>query len=260
MKKRLTLPVLAACGSLLAVLAFMAPASLAQDQVQKAKIYQDEYQMILESDLYCSIFVLEGEKPALRIVGSERQKEKGLLSDADVVYVDKGRAEGLEIGQMFLIVGLAQDIGGFGPLAKRKGRARVVRLEEHQAAVRIDKACGAIEIGDYAVPYEDKEGILGRDQGYGDLDPAAGKRGKVVYLETDFNIIGSGHWAIIDLGLDQGVRLGQQLTVFKRAGRNLPREAVGNVVVIDLQKRTATVKLLSGRDAVEMGDEIQTKG
>jgi len=260
MKKRLSFPVLAACGSLVAVLVFPAPAAFAQDQVQKAKIFQDEYQMILESDLYCSIFVLEGERPPLRITGSERQKEKALLSDADIFYVDKGRADGLEIGQMFLIIGLAQDVGGYGPLAKRKGRARVIRLEEHQANVRIDKACGAVEVGDYVVPYEDKEGVLGRDQGYGELDPAAGKHGKVVYLETDFNIAGAGHWAIIDLGLDQGLRLGQQLTVFKRAAPNLPREAVGGVVVIDMQKRTATVKLLSGRDAVEMGDEVQTRG
>jgi hypothetical protein len=262
MKKRLSFPVLAAWGSLLVVLIFPAPAAFAQEQVQvqKAKIFQDEYQMILESDLYCSIFVHQGERPPLRIIGSERQKEKGLLSDADVFYVDKGRADGLEIGQMFLIVGLAQDVAGFGPLAKRKGRARVIRLEEHQAAVRIDKACGAVEVGDYVLPYEDKEGVLGRDLGYGDLDPAAGKRGKVIYLETDFNITGAGHWAIIDLGLDQGIRLGQQLTVFKRASPNLPREAVGNIIVIDLQKETATVKLLSGRDAVEMGDEVQTKG
>lgn len=260
MKKRVSFFALAACGSLIAVLVFSAPAAFVQEQIQKAKIYQDEYQMILESDLYCSIFVLDGERPPLRIIGSERQKEKTFLSDADVFYVGKGRADGLEIGQMFLIVGLGQDIGGFGPLAKRKGRARVIRLEEHQAGVRIDKSCAAIEVGDYLVPYEDKEGVLGRDLGYSDLDPAAGKHGKVLYLETDFNIIGSGHWAIIDLGLDQGLRLGQQITVFKRAAPNLPREAAGNVVVIDLQKQTATVKLLSSRDAIEIGDEVQTKG
>ncbi len=260
MKKRLSFPVLAACGSLIALLVFPASSAFAQDQVQKAKIYQDEYQMILETDLYCSIFVLDGERPPLRIIGSEREKEKGLLSDADVFYVDKGRADGLEIGQMFLTVGFAQNIGGFGPLGRRKGRVRVIRLEEHQAAARIDKACAAIEVGDYLIPYEDKEGVLGRDQGYSDLDPAVGKHGKVLYLETDFNIVGSGHWAIVDLGLDQGIRLGQQLTIFKRAAPNLPREAVANVVVVDLQKRTATVKLLSGRDAVEMGDEVQTKG
>ncbi|MDH4196576.1 MAG: hypothetical protein OEW05_04140 [Candidatus Aminicenantes bacterium] len=260
MKKRPSFPVLVACGSLLAVLVFPAPAAFAQDQVQKAKIFQDEYQMLVESDLYCSIFVFEGERPPLRIIGSERQKEKELLSDADIFYVDKGRADGLEIGQMFLTVSLAQKIGGFGPLAKRKGRARVIRLEEHQAVVRIDKACGAVEVGDYVIPYEDREGVLGRDLGYGDLDPAAGKHGKVIYLETDFNIVGAGHYAIVDLGLDQGIRLGQQLTVFKRAAPNLPREAVGNLVVIDLQKQTATVKLLSSRDAVEMGDEVQTKG
>jgi len=260
MKKRLSFPVLAACGSLLTVLILPAPSAFAQDQVQKAKIYQDEYQMLVDTDLYCSIFILDGERPPMRIIGSERQKEKELLSDADVFYVDKGRADGLEIGQMFLMVGLAQDIGGFGPLATRKGRGRVIRLEEHQAAVRIDKACGAVEVGDYVIAYEDKEGVMGRDQGYGDLDPAAGKLGKVIYLETDFNITGSGHYAIVDLGQDQGIRLGQQLTVFKRASPNLPREAVSNVVVIDLQKRTATVKLLSGRDAVEIGDEVQTKG
>ena len=95
MKKRPSFPVLVACGSLLAVLVFPAPAAFAQDQVQKAKIFQDEYQMLVESDLYCSIFVFEGERPPLRIIGSERQKEKELLSDADIFYVDKGRADGL---------------------------------------------------------------------------------------------------------------------------------------------------------------------
>ena len=49
------------------------------------------------------------------------------------------------------------------------------------------------------------------------------------------------------------------MTVFKRVKRGFPREAVGNVVVIDVQKSTSTVKVLSCRDAVEVGFQVQTK-
>lgn len=246
--------------SVAAALALLASPAAAQDQIQKAKIFQDEYPLIQETDLYCSIYLLEGDLPELRIIGSERQKEKDLLADADVFYIGRGAKAGLEAGQLFLVVGVGEKIGGYGRLAQRKGRARIVAVEDERATVRVDKACQAISVGDVLYPFEEREGMVGKDLGFDNsLAPGTGLSGHILYLQTDFNILGSGHWAIIDLGGEQGLRPGRQLTVFKRARPSLPREAVGNVVVIDVQNRTATVKLLSVRDAVEQGDEVQAK-
>ncbi len=259
MKTRAT-SLLSAVWCVAAALALLASPAAAQDQIQKAKIFQDEYALIQETDLYCSIYLLEGELPELRIIGSERQREKDLLADGDTFYLGRGGKAGLEIGQLFLVVGVGDKIGGYGRLAQRKGRARIVAVEDERATVRVDKACNPISVGDVLYPFEEREGLVGKDMGYdNNLVPGAGLSGRIVYLQTEFNILGSGHCAIIDLGGEQGLRPGRQLTVFKRARPNLPREAVGNVVVIDVQNRTSTVKLLSVRDAIEQGDEVQAK-
>ncbi len=252
---------LSAAWRAVAAIALLLPGPAgAQDQIQKAKIFQDEYPLIQETDLYCSIYLLEGEPAELRIVGSERQREKDLLSDADVFYLDRGGAAGLEIGQLFLVVGVGEKFGDFGRLAQRKGKARIVAVEDNRATVRVDKACQVIEVGDVLYPFEERESLMGKDLGYSNnLVPGEGLSGRIILLQSDFNVLGSGHWAIIDLGGEQGLQPGRQLTIFKRAQKNLPREAVGNVVVIDVQNRTATVKLLSVRDAIETGDEVQAK-
>lgn len=233
---------------------------LAQDQIEKAKIFQENYPLITESDLYCTIFVLDGELPGIRIVGAERQEEKILLSDADKFYVDKGRADGLEIGQVFLVVSAGNKIGDHGLLARRTGRVRVIGLEDTRGIVRIDKTCGEVSLGGFLVPFEDREELLGTDQGYAsELDENQGVKGSLIHIETEFHIVGTGGWALIDLGRDQGIQVGQQLTVFKRVKKGLPREAVGNVIVIDVQKSTSTVKVLSCRDSVEVGFQVQSK-
>lgn len=241
-------------------LVFLGAAAFGQDDVRKAKIFEDVYPLITESDLYCSIFFWEGERPALRVAGAERQDEKNQFSDGDTCYLDKGRADGLEIGQVFQVVRIGGAFAEHGDLSQRLGRARVVRLDENRSVAAVEKTCNPVRIGDYLVPFEEKEGLLGRDQGFDDsLDPAAGVKGSVIYLDTDLKIGGTGAWAIIDIGRTAGLQPGQQLTVFRRARPDLPREAIGNIVVIDVQERSATIKILSIREALRRGDEVQTK-
>src|SRR4030042_837701 len=84
---------------------------LAQDRIERAKIFQENYPLITESDLYCTIFVLDGGLPGIRTIGADRQ----------------GETRGI---------------------------------------VRIDKTCGEVSLGGYLVPFEEREGLLGMDQGY----------------------------------------------------------------------------------------------
>ncbi len=230
-----------------------------ETMIKRAKIFEDTYQLITESDLNCSFYMHEEGKllPDIRIIGAERMNEKSVFEDNDVIYVDKGAADGLEIGQLFLTVGLRAKVGKIGTVMERHGRARIVRLEDTMATAKVEKGCGTVRIGDFLLPFEEEAGEIGRDLGYGDMDPNASKKGKVVYIENDFHIAASGQWALIDMGRQHCVQIGDQLNVFFRARPDLPREAIASAIIIDVRGATSTIKILGARDTVNIGSEVQ---
>ncbi len=229
-----------------------------QHQIEAAKIYRDTYPLISETDLYGSIFVYETELPDLRIISAERSDERILLNEDDIVYINKGKADGLEMGQVFLILEIRDKIGKFGRLATKRGRAHVVCLEENRAVARVEKTCGRVMVGNYLVPFEEKEGVLGKDLGYeAYCAPGSGPIGNIIYIERDYIQIGSGGYAIIDIGEEGGIQVGQQMTIFRTKRKDLPTQGVGNVVVIETKAKTATIKVLSCSDPVREGMWVQ---
>ena len=230
-----------------------------QDVIRRAKIFDETYQLINESDLNCSFYMHEEGKllPDIRIIGAEHMNEKSIFSDGDLIYIDKGAADGLEIGQLFLTIGLRAKVAKLGTVMERHGRARIVRLDDGTATAKVEKSCGTIEVGDFLLPFEEGEGEIGRDLGYGDMDPNASKRGKVVFIENDTHIAASGQWALIDMGRQHCVQIGDQLNVYHRAKPNLPREAIASAIIIDVRGATSTIKILGARDIVDIGSEVQ---
>jgi hypothetical protein len=230
-----------------------------ETMIQKAKIFEETYQLINESDLNCSFYMHEEGKllPDIQIIGGERMNEKSVFEDGDLIYINKGAADGLEMGQLFLTVGLRAKVGKLGTVMERHGRARVVRLEDRMASAKVEKGCGTILIGDFLMPFEEESGDIGKDLGYGDMDPNASKRGHIIYIENDFHISASGQWALIDMGRQHCVQIGDQLNVFHQAKPNLPREAIASAIIIDVRGATSTVKILGARDSVNIGNEVQ---
>jgi len=229
-------------------------------EVEKAKIYREIYDLLTETDLYCSFFILDDDEPETKIMGAERAYERVQFNNGDIVYINKGRNDGLEEGQMFMVLEVGQSIPGYGPLAYQRGRVRVVTLEEHAASARVEKACGPVIVGNYLVPFEEKEGRMGKDLGY-NVPPYEnnGLKGKILYLKEDFVQAGSGAWALLNLGEVDGIQLGQQLVTYRKLYEGTPLYVFGNMVVIDTQKRTCTVKILSCKDALMIGDSVQTR-
>jgi len=214
--------------------------------------------LVSESDLYCSFLIWEETLPQLKIIGAEREYERVLFNNDDIVYLNQGKKEGLQPGQLFLILEFEREIGNYGYLVHKRGRARVIHLSDHGATARIEKACGQITLGNYLVPFEEKEGFAGQDLGF-NIPPykTEGPKGEIIYLTIDFNQIGRGHWALINLGKSEGVKVGDQLIVYREPVKDAPLQVIGNVLVIDAQEHTSTVKVLSCRDALRIGDLIQ---
>ncbi len=239
-----------------------------EHQIEKATIYKDIYPLISDADRYCSFFIWDGDKPDVWITGSEREYEREMLSNGDIVYINQGRNHGLESGQVFMILQMSRNRGykegmiqetipGYGRLAYRRGRLRVKEIGEDQAIAEIEKACGKIMIGDFLVSFQPKETVMGKDLGY-NISPFEIQRdeGEIIFLESEFNQIGNGHWALINLGEKDDVKRGDQFIVFREVKKGAPPKLFGNSVVIDVQEKTATIKILSCRDTVEMGDQV----
>jgi hypothetical protein len=229
-------------------------------QISKAKIYQDVVELINEVDLYCSFSIWEDAPPELKIVGAEREYEKKMSSDSDVIYLNKGKDGGVEPGEIFLALEIKEHLPGYGPIAFKKGRARIQFVADTTAVAVVEHSCDGVSQGNYLIPFEAKEGMAGKDLGY-DVFPveAEGARGRLVYLQGNLKQIGSGHWALIDLGAEKGVQVGQQLILYRRIRDDLPVQILGNCLVIDVQSRTSTVKILSCRDVLQKGDLVMER-
>jgi hypothetical protein len=229
-------------------------------QIGKAKIYAENYDLLLDVDRYCSFKIWEDELPGLRIIGAERENEKVMFSDGDIVYINGGTNDNLEQGQVFTVLKIEDNLPGYGRLAFKKGRALILSLTDTVATAVIEDSCGDSRIGHYLVPFEPIEGVTGKDLGY-NVPPVefSGVRGKVVYLQNDNVQAASNDWALIDLGARDGVGVGEQLLLYRKIRPDLPIEVFGNSVIINVQSETSTIKVLSCRDALHKDDLVMAR-
>lgn len=267
--KKIMFQILIACALLVFIFSFLGVAGIQSNQekqeekpkhqIEKARIYREDYPLISESDLYCSFFILEDKKLDLKIVDAEKGEEKEMLSDADVVFLDKGTNRGLEVDQMFLILEVGDKIKSLGFLGLKRGRARIVDVGEDWAIAELEKTCGKITIGNFLIPFEEKKDLLERAPII-DISHREGKilQGNVVYLDLDFQIASMNLWAIIDIGSEDGLLVGERMNIYRMSSKKVPPQHIGDLIIVDTQRRTSTVKILSSTDAVRTGDVVQT--
>jgi len=247
----------------------MAAAGLAADggqaplPAQADKPVRDVTFLTSDADLYCSFFILN-ELPTLRIVGGDSSRT--LFSDGDLVYFKGNGRDVLAEGQVMAVLELGPKVAGsgrkssLGPLAFQRGRVRVLKIEKGLGLARVEKACGSLMTGHFLVPFLEKEKVSVKDAGLeGRAWTGGALSGQVVFLEDNAVQIATGQRALIDLGRDDGLELGRQLTVFVQGAKDLPFEPTANLVVIDVGKASATVKVLTVKAPVRAGDLVQVK-
>ena len=229
-------------------------------EISKAKIFQEFTDMISEVDLYCSFSVWEDEIPWLKIIGAQRESEKIMFSDGDVIYLNKGKDGDVKPGQIFWVLEIRDELPGYGPMAFGKGRARVQYDDNGTTVAIVEHSCDAVRIGYYLVPFEGRKGITGKDLGY-DVPPveADGVKGSLVYVQNNLQQIASYQWALIDLGAEQGIQVGQQMILYRRISKDIPVQILGNCIVIDVKSKTSTIKVLSCRDVIRKGDLVMER-
>ena len=214
-------------------------------------------------DLYCSFFILE-DLPTLKILGGDGSRT--LFSEGDLIYFKRSSLDTPAEGQVMSVLELGPAVPGSGrksspgSLAIQRGRVRVLRIENERGTARVEKACGPLMPGHFLGPFLEKAKVQVKDVGFaGQVWTGAAGSGQVIFLEDNSVQIATGQRALIDLGRNSGLELGSQLTVFVQASKDVPYEPTANIVVIDVGRATATVKVLTAKAPVRSGDLVQVK-
>lgn len=223
-----------------------------------------------ETTIQCAQYVLETrEDEGLYVVGAEQGSDKVAYTERDFLYLNRGSNGGVKSGDVYSLhhasynvrhpvtgkrVGVKIDTTGWG---------RVVLVEENSATLVVEQACTDIHAGDYLRPFEKLNVPLALRRPVSDrLTPPSGKAGGyVVDVAENADLAGPNSLVTIDIGSQAGISPGNMLNVYRITYPSLPspRNAVGELAVLTVRDTTATAKVLSSRDAIIPGDQVELR-
>ena len=201
-------------------------------------------------------------RPAgLQIVGAQDTMPRELLSKSDLLIINGGTGDGVQIGQRYFV----RRFVGFGESWQTKpahairtaGWIRIVSVNEIAAIASIEYACDGIVKGDYLDPFVAPDVPVDADRAVttGELDFTS--LGRVFFGDEERRIGGTGEFMLIDRGTDMGVTTGAHFAVFRDLRVNdLPLTAIGEATVVATGPTLALVRINEARDAVRSGDFV----
>jgi hypothetical protein len=169
------------------------------------------------------------------------------------------------------------------------GKLKVVHVGEKVSTAEILSTCDYIQRGDIVLPFQERPAppLKLNSQIVDPFAPATGKTGMVVASKYFGQASSSDSIVYVNLGASQGVKVGSYLRVFRNQGRGvatiyqtkgteyklygfgstpveytwegLPREILGEGIVVRVSGNTATLMLTTVRREVYQGDYVEVE-
>lgn len=178
------------------------------------------------TDIYCTGYITESTLwPESMVIGGERENFQSSFSQGDVVFINKGREEGVRSGAVYYII---RPLGKFkhpfdkkrklGTFVREVGMLRVIQVNEKTSTAEVTVSCETVEMGDLLKPYEEKlapeprEGqpLLLHGESSGDIS------GQIVMARNYQEYSSANNIVFIDLGERQGVKEGDYFTIYHK--------------------------------------------
>lgn len=253
------------------------------------------------SSIYCAGIVTNKAVPHdTYLISGEESVARMVFSDRDLVYLNKGAAQGVKEGDQYSIVRPVKDelrvnwnryqaqLGrAMGTQFQDAGRIRVVHVLPKTSIAEVVFSCNYMQRGDIALPYEDRPAPPVKvDASFDIFAPVSGRPVGMVVTMKDFYVeAGAGQVVYVNLGSAQSSKVGDYIRVFRYQGTraetvyqtpgfqyamygygstpmrytwsDLPREILGEGVVLRVSQNASTVLLTSTRRTVYAGDYIE---
>jgi hypothetical protein len=181
------------------------------------------------TDTYCAGFIQYAPAPINpEIVGGEQEQEQRTYVEGDIVYINAGAQQGINVGQEFAIVRPRGQLtspfttkkGWLGVYMQELGQLRVTNVKDRVSVAVITNSCEAVLLGDLLRQVNNRVAPLERSEVTLDrfADPTGKQRGRIVMSRDAREHLSKNHIVYIDLGAEDSVKAGDYLTIYRPVG------------------------------------------
>jgi len=192
------------------------------------------------------------------------------LYTGDIVYLNGGRARGLQPGGVFTIVRPQQEIlhpvtgQVFGRYYHYVGRVRVLSVQEETAIAEIVYSCDEAVVGSLLQPYQPEPVPLARLSAMRPVNyPAPVEKlnnaATIILSRDDVVSLGDDNVVWIDRGANADVTPGDVYTIYRLNRPGLPPVVLGELAVLSVHPRSSVGKIVRSRYTIYVGDRLDPK-
>ena len=195
----------------------------------------------------------------VRVSGSMDTVVKQMMALPDVLVINAGLQQGLQVGQEFFVRRLPRNMGARGPdrdhplSVHTAGWIKLVEVGPTSSTASITHACDGIMLDDYLEPFVPP--LVAATQING--TPRLEHLGHVMMGDEGRTVISVGEFTTIDRGSDHGIMNGQRFTVY-RDNQSAPGllVEVGAIVAVSVHPENSTVRVVEARDSIRQDDFV----
>jgi hypothetical protein len=256
-------------------------------------------------DLYCAGTVTTESVPRdAYVITGEESNHLVTFDGGDFVFINKGTEHGVKPGDEFAVIKdtdpvqwtkwQAGILRKMGTMWEDEGRLKVVVARPDVSIAQVEQTCNYVQRGDIIVPFTERPAPpLKSGEKFDRFAPANGKALAMVITGKKYQQqIGNNDIVYVNLGNDQGVKIGDYFRIFRYQGTqhetvyqtpryafdvdgdwgpvygfgrvpskhdwsNVPREDVGEGVVLRTGPNSSTVLITFGLREIFAGDYVE---
>jgi hypothetical protein len=253
------------------------------------------------SAVYCAGFVSDEQSPNdARLISGEQSNIKLIFARGDYVYLNKGSNQGIHVGDRFYAIRPDTDpvqaawfkwqqklMKAMGTVYADTGQLVVTSVQPNVSTAQIIFTCNYMQRGDILKPMQERPSPPYKPaEKFDHFAPVSGKPVGMLVIGLGFtNIYGQNSLVYVNLGTNQGVKVGDYFRVFRYQGshaetvpntpdfqykvygfgstpqkyewNDLPREVLGEGIVIFTGHNSATMFVTHTSGDIYAGDYVE---
>jgi len=253
------------------------------------------------SAVYCSNFVSNDVgKSEPHVISGEESRSRIIFALRDLIFISKGASQGVRVGDHFSVIRPEKDpvevqwfkwqnklMKAMGTYYRDVGQLTVVNVQPNVATAQITFSCDYLQRGDIVRPFVERPVPPYKPaEAFDRFAPVSGKSvGMIVVGRTFAQEYGKLSTVYVNLGVNQGVKVGDYLRIFRYQGskietapnfadsqyemygfgsspqkfhwNDLPRDILGEGIVLNTSSNSSTLLITLCRIQAYAGDYVE---
>jgi hypothetical protein len=250
---------------------------------------------------YCSGFITDEKVDTeVRLMSGEESADKIVFTSGDYVYINRGSTQGVRVGDRFSIVRAQKDpnevpwfkwqaklLKAMGTQYIDSGQVQITTVQPNVSIGMIKFSCDYLQRGDIALPMTERPSPPYKPaEKFDKFAPVSGKSVGMLVAGRDFTeAYGKNSTVYVNLGTNQGVKVGDYLRVFRYQGttsatsrnfpdyqysmygfgstpvkykwNDMPREVLGEGIVMNVTHNACAVFVTYSKIEMFAGDYVE---